>query len=105
MKGSARSDEWKILWNVIRNHHDGICDIVCKELIEKQPNMELRGNALKWLESKDYLEKKSPLSKVWNSPPQLYKINWRVIKETFGITPSKELVPLKSKITDNQISE
>ena len=105
MKGSARSDEWKILWNVIRNHHDGICDIFCKELIEKQPNMELRGNALKWLESKDYLEKKSPLSKVWNSPPQLYKINWRVIKETFGITPSKELVPLKSKITDNQISE
>lgn len=98
MKGNQRCDEWKILWNVIRNHHDGICDNSCEELREKQPNLELRDNALCWLEENGYLKEIPPLSKVWTDPPTLYAINWNKIKEKFGITPSKELVPLKARL-------
>jgi hypothetical protein len=61
------------LWNVIKNHHDGICDIFCEELKEKQPNLESRVGALKWLEKNEYLKEIPPLSKVWKDPPALYK--------------------------------
>ena len=97
MKGSSRSDEWKILWNVIRNHHDGLCDIYCKALIDRQTNPSLRSNSLKWLESKEYLIEISPLSKVWKNPPPLYRLNWKNIRDRFDITPPENLIPLKSK--------
>ncbi|MFQ5440944.1 MAG: hypothetical protein ACE5DL_05720 [Nitrosopumilaceae archaeon] len=96
---SFRCDEWKILWNVIRNHHEGICDVHCRELEEKQRNLRLRSNSLKWLKDKGYLSEIPHLSKVWKNPPTLYRLNWKTIRDIFGIGPPNDLIPLKSEKT------
>lgn len=99
VKWPKRPDEWKILWNIIKNHHDGLCDSHCKELIEKQVDPTLRINALKWLKSKGYLDEIFPRSKVWKDPPTSYKLNWRKIQENFNINPLPELIPLRPNNT------
>ena len=99
VKWPKRPDEWKILWNIIKSHHDGLCDSHCKELIEKQADSVLRINALKWLKSEGYLDEISPRSKVWKDPPTSYKLNWKKIQENFNINPLPELIPLRPNNT------
>lgn len=94
----GRADEWKILWNVIRNHQDGLCDIYCRELIEKQTDVKLRVNSLEWLEKNKYLKEIKPLSKVWSNPPKMYQLNWKTLKDRFNIQIPRELIPLRSRV-------
>jgi len=37
------------------------------------------------------------LSIVWRDPPPLYRLNWKNIKDRFGIGPPNDLIPLKPK--------
>src|SRR5436309_11588001 len=54
-RGSERPDDWKILWKVLKDHEEGICDEECVDLIVMQQNPILRRKSMIWLKSKDYL--------------------------------------------------
>ena len=92
--GPRRSTEWKVLWKVIREHEDGMCDIKCKTLIEIQKDPNLLGDALQWLESKKYIKQIKHFSNAWPYPPILYTLNWDVVKQSLNLEPPEELKPL-----------
>ena len=99
--GSRRSTEWKVLWKVIREHEDGICDIGCKTLIEIQNDPNLLGDALQWLETKKYIKQMEHFSNAWPYPPILYTLNWDVVKQNLNLEPPEELKPLSLKQPTN----
>lgn len=101
LKGTTRSAEWRILWSVIRNHDEGLCDSRCKDLVDIQSDGLFLQESLEWLYERNYLLKMPHFSNNWNDPPQLYLLNWDFVHEKLGIPIPTKLKPL-SKI--NQIN-
>lgn len=99
MSGTRRSTEWKILWKVIREHEDGICDVECKTLTKIEQNPSYLDRALQWLESKKYIRQIEIFSNVWPNPPILYALNWDIVKQNLKIEPPEKLKPLSLKAT------
>jgi len=97
MKGNSRSTEWKILWTVIREHDEGLCDVECKDLIRIQPNQELSTRSLTWLASKGYIKKISQMTSAWDNVPDLYRLDWNLVEEKLEIPSPPELKPMESK--------
>jgi hypothetical protein len=89
-----RSDEWLILWRTIRDHEDGICDIRCLDCRLIQPEDDLRLEALLWLHTKAYLQKKGHYTDAWPNPPVLYQLNWNTLKQNLGVDQPSKLLPL-----------
>ena len=94
MHGSRRSTEWKVLWKVIKEHEDGICDVKCKTLTEIQSTLHLLNDALQWLKNKKYIKQIENFSNVWPYHPTLYALNWDVVKQSLNVEPSKKFKPL-----------
>jgi three-Cys-motif partner protein len=91
-----RSVEWKILWNVIKDHEEGICDVDCLDLVEKEKNVELRKKAFYWLESHNYIKEKKHIAFEWHSKPKIYDLQWYSIEMQLGISPPEKLEPLST---------
>lgn len=89
-----RSSEWKILWAIIKNHEDGLCDQKCDDLLEIEPAEEFLQDKLEWLESIGYLSEIAPLTNVWDDIPKLYCLNWDFVKKTLDVSPPPKLSPL-----------
>jgi|SRR5579885_3105674 len=97
MKGAARSDEWKILWAIIKEHDEGLCDKECKDLTKIQPDPELLENSLKWLVLKGYLKKIDHMTNAWDDIPNLYRLDWNFVREKLEVQPPSELKPMASR--------
>lgn len=96
--GNARSEEWKFLWAIIKEHQDGICDANCRDLIKEQSDFARRLEHLKWLESKGYLNNLGPLTDAWEERFDAYKLNWSYVSKVLGITPPLPFKPLSAKV-------
>jgi three-Cys-motif partner protein len=96
---NARCSEWKILWAVIKDHEDGICDLKCSDLTERAPYYQQRHQSLEWLKSQGYLKKIDFLTNEWSDelPPSSYKLDWDFVKSRLGIDPPAKFTPLSSK--------
>jgi three-Cys-motif partner protein len=85
--------QWRILWTVIRQHEEGICDSLCKDLIGIEPNFSKRQFLLKWLFEKGYL---IPLNveNPWGIKVAQFRLNWATVKEKLEVDPPHQLRPL-----------
>ena len=96
IKGRPRSSEWKILWAIIKNHEDGLCDKKCGDLLKIESTEEKLQCKLEWLESKKYLLETESCTTAWNDIPKLYELDWKFIKQTLNVSKPDELSPLPS---------
>lgn len=98
-RGSVRSEEWKILWDIIKNHDEGLCDRKCKSFIQNPFFDSSIDKYLEWLRSKGYLKTIEPLSNAWIDCPQLYRLDWNFVEETLGIPVPPKLTPFSGEKT------
>lgn len=95
IKGSARSDEWKILWDIIKNHDEGLCDELSTNLQTLQHTQSLK-QSLEWLSSNGYIKKIAQMTDKWTDLPVSYRLNWDILEEKLKISRPQELMPLSS---------
>jgi three-Cys-motif partner protein len=93
--GRERPLEWKMLWKIIRDHEEGICDVYCRDLREMERRGWIRQSALDWLEKQGYIDR-FVIESPWTPSYNRYIIDWRTIKERLGIDPPAPLLPLSS---------
>ena len=86
-----------MLWAIIRNHDEGLCDVLCKDFKRMEMDYGRRSAALAWLEAERYLSAMPQMTYAWPNPPQLYVLDWGVVKARLGIDPAPKLVPLRPK--------
>ena len=91
--GNRRPLQWRILWKTIREHEEGICDIMCIDLTDIVPSQFCRRILLDWLEQKGYLDR-IDVENAWDSSIRQYKLNWTVIRERLGVDKPPALTPL-----------
>lgn len=94
--GNKRPLQWKLLWKIIRDHEEGICDLYCRDLSETEPNVLVRSSSLDWLEGKGYLTLYE-VENAWKSAEKRYILNSKIVKKRLGIDPPQQLAPLLSE--------
>lgn len=92
----GRSSEWKILWKIIKDHEDGLCDVRCEDLLKIEASEKFLEDHLDWLESQGYLTEINQNTNAWKNPPKLYRLDWEHVEKTLSVKPPLELSPLKS---------
>jgi len=93
LPGNRRPLEWRILWRVIREHEEGICDSKCKGLRSMERNRAKLERTLDWLENREYLTRLNS-GHIWKDSTIQYIINWPVVQRDLGVTSPPELAPL-----------
>lgn len=93
-KARGKPMEWKILWQIIKNHEEGLCDIECRDLMDQEPNTTNRIHVLEWLAVKGYLTSINYLTAEWQKKPDLFCLDRDFVKKQLRIEPPPELVPL-----------
>lgn len=88
--------QWRVLWKIITQHEEGICDCMCSDLQEIEPHPEICQRLLEWLEEKEYLIP-FDIENAWGSSIKQYKLNWGVLKERLEVDPPSPLVPLSTE--------
>jgi three-Cys-motif partner protein len=92
--GNQRPLTWKMLWAVIKNHEDGICDIHCDDFRQFENDWQIRLDALQWLESEGYLTRYDPVNNPWGEEIPTYKLDWQVVEKNLDVRPPEEFHPL-----------
>ena len=72
--GAQRPAEWKILWKIITQHEEGLCDCQSWDLIAEADFPEETQTNLEWLKEKGYLVE-SDIKDAWNSEIKQYVLN------------------------------
>lgn len=98
LKGNQRPKHWRILWKIITDHEEGVCDHMCRDLVIIEPLEKERIRILEWLTTKGYMTS-CDTSNPWVPPITQYKLNWQVIREILGIEPPPPLEPLSLKLS------
>lgn len=93
IKGRKRPLEWRILWQVIRDHAEGICDCSCKDLKDIVSNRAARGRILQWLEKNGYIGM-IETNHLWDDPIVQYRIDWAALQRELDVAPPQKLLPL-----------
>jgi three-Cys-motif partner protein len=83
---------WKILWKVVTDHEEGICDFESSDFTDIPPGS--RNASLKWLCEKGYLKEVTEFKSAWETGLVLYQLDWEVAAQRLGIFPPKPLEPL-----------
>lgn len=95
MTGNRKPIEWKMLWRVIREHEEGMCDPLCRDLRDIALHPHPRRSALQWLENNDYLSEFG-VENAWRVEENRYIVNWRTLKKRLGVCPPPALTPLSA---------
>ncbi|MDG6221792.1 MAG: three-Cys-motif partner protein TcmP [Candidatus Bathyarchaeota archaeon] len=101
LTGNRRPLEWKLLWKTIRDHENGICDINCKDFIKEEKNPRLRGEALVWLEKKEYI-RETTSNNAWGAPIPQYELNWKTLNNRLGLNRVTQLIPLAAEMINKK---
>jgi len=91
--GRTRPLQWRVLWKIIAQHEEGMCDCMCKDLRNIEPYPRNTQLLLDWLEEKGYVNRVE-IENVWDSSIKQYRLNWKVVKEILGVDPPPSLRPL-----------
>lgn len=103
LSGNRRPLHWKLLWHIITQHEDGICDNQCKDFIEQDNNINSIQHCLDWLTNNSYLDLHS-VSNYWNEPISQYSLNWQTIKAKLDLDPPHEFQPVSQKQLYNNLA-
>jgi len=93
ISGRKRPLQWLMLWKVIRYHEGGVCDIMCRDLVDLEPDEEERQRSLDWLSSEGYLEPWD-IPNAWESSIRQFKLNWKTVSMRLGVRRPQPLIPL-----------
>lgn len=93
LTGNRRPLQWKVLWKIIRDHEDGVCDCMCKDLVAIEQNFVRRQSLLDWLEEKEYLQPVD-IENAWGFSINQYMLNWTLLNQRLGVDPPPPLVPM-----------
>ncbi|MBD3159775.1 MAG: three-Cys-motif partner protein TcmP [Candidatus Lokiarchaeota archaeon] len=97
LKGRAKPVEWRILWQIMRNHIGGICDEECRTINEiaedKDSNVT---DVLDWLLAEGYLKEVEPPGWPWDGDQfSIYEIDWETTDRRLGVNEPVPPTPLK----------
>ena len=95
--GNRRPIAWRILWTIIRNHDEGLCDIRCDDLREIEENWQARLGALQWLQISGYLKKSERMTDAWDDNIPIYKLDWEIVHRELGVQVPKPFLPMEPK--------
>jgi len=90
---SRKPMQWLMLWRIIADHEEGICDYLCRDFEKIEQDAVTRQTALGWLENKGYLVRQN-YTNAWQPQVQQYRLNWATIKDKLGIAPPIPFEPL-----------
>lgn len=93
LTGRRKPLKWRILWKTIKYHEGGMCDCLCRDFEELEPNTKYVELALNWLYSKGYLELLN-VENAWQYPIKRYRLKWQTIKSVLNVDPPPELKPI-----------
>jgi three-Cys-motif partner protein len=93
--GNQRPLVWKMLWAIIRNHEEGLCDIRCDDLRAMEDSWQARLGALQGLQIAGYLTKEEPMTDAWEDKVPMYRLNWDVVRKNLGVQPPNALLPME----------
>ncbi len=93
----TRPEEWRILWQIIKNHHEGLCDVECEDLKEIQPDPVMLKEDLEWLFREGYLKLSESFTNAWSNQPTLFRLDWDHVKKDLDVNPPTLLRPLKPR--------
>lgn len=89
LKGNQRPGEWKLLWRVITEHEEGLCDCNCRDFHD----IDSVQNRLDWLAKNEYLRVIN-IENAWKSAIKQYQLDWDIITKKLAINPPPELIPI-----------
>jgi three-Cys-motif partner protein len=96
LRGRERPLQWKMLWKIIRDHEDGMCDAFCSDFtVMEGANWKIQ-DMLDWLEKVGYIQR-FVVENPWSQAHVRYKLNWKVVTEKLQIHPPLPLVPPSPK--------
>jgi len=93
---------WKILWRIIKDHEEGICDVNCVDLKKLEYDYSTRKYTLEWLHENNYLEKIHHYVS-WTKKPEIYQLNWKTVKTNLKIDPPEILLPLEKILPEPKL--
>jgi three-Cys-motif partner protein len=96
LTGNQRPLTWRLLWRTIKQHEGGVCDPLCKDFADLEPNRSSVRDALRWLYSEGYLELLN-VENAWNETIRRYRLNWKIVKKNLGVEPPPVLRPISSE--------
>ena len=91
--GKQRPLSWKVLWKIIVQHEDGVCDKRCRDLSELDSSDISIQRSLEWLCAIGYLDLSTSTDHWGENIPQ-YVLNWGALKEKLGITQPIDFQPI-----------
>lgn len=93
--GSRKPPEWKVLWHVMRNCTDGLCDLLCETLHEKAESVVDLKKVFRTLVGLKYLKEVKVQDWPWKAPKfPIYQIDWNTVKSKLGVKKPKAPIPL-----------
>jgi len=98
MAGNRRSNEWKCLWHIMKDHIDGICDEKSQGGIRKHASTESKLKiVLEWLQNEGYVKPTQNEPWMWPNHKKFptYIIDWDFVREKLDVRPPKSPEPLK----------
>jgi len=98
LHGNRRPLQWRMLWRVITEHEEGICDYTCRDFEGIEQDEAIRQTTLEWLESAGYIIQQNSTN-AWQLPIQQYRLNWATIRDNLGVEPPTPFEPLSLKPT------
>jgi len=98
--GRNRPLEWRVLWKIIVQHEDGLCDCLCSDLTELEGDAERIEDSLQWLLKKKYLKRHS-VDHTWTPSFQQYILDWETVKASLDI----DRPPVFEAISPDQIAK
>lgn len=96
LSGNMRPLPWKVLWKIIVQHEDGVCDKRCRDLNELDNDVSKIQKSLDWLCLHGYLDS-YPSSDHWKEHILQYVLNWNTVKEKLGVTQPIEFRPVSQE--------
>lgn len=87
--------QWLVLWRIITQHEEGICDCMCSDLLSIKSYPPELESLLKWLRVEGFLNP-FKIPNAWDASVEQYKLNWKVVKEKLGVDPPLPLKPVSS---------
>ena len=91
---AERPREWKVLWKIIKNHEEGLCDMFSRDLLDVAGSHTDLYKILEWLRNAGYLKINEDIKVNWANPPDIFELNWQYLKNFLGIDTPQELTPL-----------
>ncbi|MCL4480290.1 MAG: three-Cys-motif partner protein TcmP [Candidatus Thermoplasmatota archaeon] len=94
LTGREKPAEWKVLWKIIKNHEEGLCDMFSSDLLKVAGSPIDLNRILEWLRNAGYLTINADIKVNWANSPNIFELDWQYLKMALEIDPPQRLTPL-----------